>query len=42
MSFHAGQATQELHPHRLQGAVVQVMAASLAGHEQVGTQPSRG
>jgi hypothetical protein len=33
-------AAQELDPHRLQGAVVQVMAAALAGHQQVGTQPS--
>ena len=42
MSLHPGQATQELHPHRLQGAVVQVMAAAVAGHEQVGAQPSCG
>ena len=40
MSLHAGQATQELYPHRLQGAVVQVMAAALAGHEQVGAHSS--
>jgi hypothetical protein len=41
MSVHAGQAAQELHPHGLQRAVVQVMAAPLAGHEQVGAQPGR-
>jgi hypothetical protein len=38
---HAGQAAQELDPCCLQGAVVQVMAAAVAGHQQVGAQPSR-
>jgi hypothetical protein len=42
MSVHAGQAAQELDPHCLQGAVVQVMAAAVAGHEQVGAQPGCG
>jgi hypothetical protein len=40
MPLHTGHAAQELHSHRLQGAVVQVMAAALAGHQQVGAQPS--
>jgi hypothetical protein len=36
MSLHPGQAAQKLHPHRLQGAVVQVMAASLPTPSRTG------
>ncbi|MGH3815812.1 MAG: hypothetical protein ACRDUV_25745 [Pseudonocardiaceae bacterium] len=42
MPVHAGQATQQAHAHLLQRAVVQVMAALVAGRLHVGDQPCCG